>query len=240
MKIRNYNKSTPEEIREKFDNEVHKYDDLEKGQLSAMDSVKIMDTISYYAGAIQPGAKELLDIGCGGGNYTLKTIDYMDRVNCTLVDLSNKMLEKAKERISAASKGNVSIVQGDIREIELPENKFDVVIAATSLHHLREENEWENVFEKVYASMKNEGAFFISDLVLHDHVDINQAAWKFYWDYLEKAGGEELKQWVYEQIDKEDSPRPLNFLTGKLWGAGFKNVEVLYRNSVFAAICGVK
>lgn len=240
MKIREYNKSSVEEIQNKFDNEVHKYDNLDKGQLSAMDSVIIMDTVSRMAGAVQPNAKEMLDIGCGGGNYTLKTLNYLKGTNCTLVDLSANMLAKAKERISEATSGIVNTLQGDIRKIEIGTEKFDIVIAATSLHHLREVEEWEHVFAKIYNALKPGGAFFISDLVLHDHAVINQAAWKGYWDYLEEAGGDKLKQWVYEQIDKEDSPRPLNFQTNIMWKCGFKNVEVLYRNSVFAAIVGVK
>jgi len=240
MKIRDHDKSTPKEIREKFDNEVHKYDNLEKGQQSAMDSAIIMETVSRMAGAVNPEAKELLDIGCGGGNYTIKTLAYLQNPNCTLIDLSSNMLQKAKERISEETTGGIETIQEDIREIDLPDNKFDIVIAATSLHHLREENEWEDVFAKIYKSLKSKGAFFVSDLVLHDHPEINQAAWKGYWDYLEEEGGDELKQWVYEQIDKEDSPRSLGFQTGLMWTCGFKFVEVLYRNSVFAAICGVK
>lgn len=240
MKIRSHNKSTVEEIEKKFDNEVYKYENLDKGQLSAMDSVHIMNTVSGMAGAIQPNAKELLDIGCGGGNYSLKTIAHMSGVNCTLVDLSANMLQKAKERITKATTGNVDTIQGDIKVVDLPENKFDVVIAATSLHHLREDHEWEGVFKKIYKALKPGGALFISDLVLHDHSEVNQAAWKGYWDYLEEAGGEELKTWVYEQIDKEDSPRSLNYQTNLMWDIGFENVEVLYRNSVFAAFCGIK
>jgi tRNA (cmo5U34)-methyltransferase len=240
MKIRKHDKSTIKEIEQKFDNEVHKYDNLEKGQLSAMDSVIIMDTVSRMAGAVQPNAKELLDIGSGAGNYTLKTVAYMPQVNCTLVDLSAKMLQKAKERVAAVITGSVNTLQGDIRALELPEEKYDVAIAATSLHHLREDHEWELVFAKVFKSLKKGGAFFISDIVLHDHEKINQAAWKGYWDYLYGAGGEELKQWVFEQIDKEDSPQTLNFQTNLMWKTGFENVEVLYRNSVFAAFVGVK
>lgn len=240
MQIRQNNKATSEDIRKKFDKEVHKYENLDSGQLSAMDSVLIMNTVSEYARAVHPNAKELLDIGCGAGNYTLKTLEFMSKTNCTLVDLSSNMLKKAEERISKQTTGTITSVHGDIREIYLPDNKFDIVIAATSLHHLREEHEWENVFLKIYRSMNPGGIFIISDLVLHDHPGINEAAWKYYWDYLLEAGGEELKQWVYEQIDIEDSPRSLNFQTNLMKKCGFSFVEILYRKSVFAAICGIK
>ena len=240
MQIRTHNKSTPKDIREKFDHEVHKYGNLDHGQVSAMDSVLIMDTVAEYAGAVQSGAKELLDIGCGAGNYTIKTLAFMPAVNCTLVDLSGNMLKKAEERISKETSGTITPLLGDIREIDLPDEKYDVVIAATSLHHLREEVEWEHVFHKIYKAMAPGGVFLISDLVIHDHPTINEAAWKYYWDYLLEAGGEELKKWVYEQIDIEDSPRSLNFQMDMMRKFGFSFVEVLYRKSVFAAICGVK
>ena len=54
-----------------------------------------------------------LDLGCGAGNFTLKLLDLIPNLDCTLVDLSLPMLDKAKERISKVSQGKISTIQTD-------------------------------------------------------------------------------------------------------------------------------
>jgi tRNA (cmo5U34)-methyltransferase len=46
------------------------------------------------------------------------------------------MLERAKERISAETKGQINIIQADILEVELPNNCYDIIVAGAVLHHL--------------------------------------------------------------------------------------------------------
>ena len=240
MKIRDYNKSTIEEIEEKFDNQVHRYSDINTGQETAMDSVLIMELVSRMAIAAKPEATHILDIGCGAGNYTLKILEKIPGLNCTLIDLSKNMLNKAKERIREKTKGEIKTIHSDIREVEIEHDKYDIVVAATSLHHLRDDDEWITIFKRIYNSLKPNGAFFISDLILYDNNSIDQEAWNDYWEYLDKKGGEKLKNWVYEHIDKEDTPRSLNYITGLLKETGFRQTEIFYRRSVFAALCGIK
>jgi len=43
--------------------------------------------------------QDTLDIGCGAGNYTLKMLTKVANLNCTLVDLSEPMVEKTKSRV---------------------------------------------------------------------------------------------------------------------------------------------
>jgi len=54
-------------------------------------------------------------------------------LNCTLIDLSRTMLERAKERVAAVTNGGVEIIQADIVETELQENHYDIVLAAAVL-----------------------------------------------------------------------------------------------------------
>ena len=61
------------------------------------------------------------------------------------------MLERARERVSAVNQGEIRTVQGDFRSINLPHQSYDVIIAAAVLHHLRNDNDWESAFEKIYS-----------------------------------------------------------------------------------------
>src|SRR5262249_17271064 len=93
------NKSTVEEIRHRFDNEVHRFANLQTGQTATIDAPLALELVAHAAATTNPNAKRLLDIGCGAGNYTLKVLSRLPTLEVTLVDLSKPMLDKAQERI---------------------------------------------------------------------------------------------------------------------------------------------
>src|SRR5882762_10057776 len=136
-------KSTVEEIKERFDNDVERFSNLDTGQLSTIDAKLSLELITESARRIVPNAENLLDIGCGAGNYTLMMLTKLPNLNCTLVDLSKPMLDKAFERVSLHTHKNVTILQGDIREVGLKENNYDIILAGAVLHHLRDDKDWE-------------------------------------------------------------------------------------------------
>jgi len=45
---------------------------------------------------------------------------------------------------------------------------------------------------------------------------------------------------VFTYIDKEDSPRPVTYQLELLRKVGFKQVDILHKNSCFAAFGGIK
>src|SRR5271154_6055151 len=100
-------KSSVEKIRERFDKDVERFSNLETGQAATMDAALCMDLVTEAAAATTPQARDLLDIGCGAGNYTLKMLQRLPGLNCTLVDLSRPMLDRAVERVTAAGGRNV-------------------------------------------------------------------------------------------------------------------------------------
>jgi tRNA (cmo5U34)-methyltransferase len=166
-------KSTPEEIRQRFDGEVERFSNLETGQSATIDAPLSLELIARVAGGVGPHATALLDIGCGAGNYTLKLLQYLPLQLVTLCDLSRPMLDHAVERISAAAPDvSVTAMQCDIREATLPEASIDVAVAAAALHHLRGDEEWQQVFAAVFRSLRPGGSFWISDLVTHQSPDV--------------------------------------------------------------------
>ena len=80
----------------------------------------------------------------------------------------------------------------------------------------------------------------ISDLVTQDTKILNHYVWERYGDYLEKLGGKEYRNKVLAYVEKEDSPRSLNYQMDLMKRVGFKNVEVLHKNICFAAYAGIK
>ncbi len=81
-------KSTPDEIRERFDNDVERFSNLETGQKATIDASLQMDLIASSAPYVNQDARKILDIGCGAGNYTIKVLQKISDLDCTLIDLS--------------------------------------------------------------------------------------------------------------------------------------------------------
>lgn len=233
-------KSTVEQIRQRFDNDVERFSNLETGQSATIDAPLVLDLIAQAASASTPNIQDVLDIGCGAGNYTLRLLQAAPNFNATLVDLSRPMLDRAAQRVGAATRGRVEALQADIRELELGEGRFDVIMAAAVLHHLRSDDEWRSVFAKCYAALKPGGSLWISDLIEHSTPAVQQVMWKRYGDYLAQLKNEVYRDQVFAYIAQEDTPRPLMFQIDMLRSVGFTRVELLHKNSCFAAFGALK
>ena len=240
MKTPLHEKSSVEEIKKRFDSDVERFSNLETGQQAVVDAPIMLELISKLAVSVKPKAKNLLDIGSGAGNNTISILKEKPGINCDLVDISLPMLKKAKERISHENAGEVKIFRGDFRELALPQAHYDLIIAAAVLHHLRDNSDWENCFKKIYDLLKPEGAFFISDMVHHQHSAVHDAMWERYGKHLESIGGEAYKNKVFDYIEIEDSPRSLSYQMELMKKVGFETVDVLHKNSCFAAFVGIK
>lgn len=233
-------KSTVTEIKERFDNDVERFANLETGQVATIDAQLSLELLTAAAKAIKSNATAILDLGCGAGNYTLKMLSKIPNLDCTLIDLSLPMLDRAFERVSGATSGAVETIQGDIRDIDLPENHFDIILAGAVLHHLRDDADWEFVFQKLYNSLKPGGCLMISDLIVQENPAVHDLMWERYGHYLQEQGGETYQQKVFEYIEIEDSPRPMTYQLDLMKKVGFSSTEILHKNSCFGAFGGIK
>lgn len=233
-------KSSVDEIRERFDNDVERFSNLETGQSATVDAPLALELVVQVASALKPDATHVLDVGCGAGNYSLKLLERLPHLDATLVDLSRPMLDRAVQRIGQATTGTVNALQGDVREVELGEERFDFVLAAAVLHHLREDEEWERVFAKLYRALKPGGSLWIVDLIAHSAPQVQEIMWQRYGAYLSGLRDEAYRDHIFDYIEKEDSPRPLMVQLELLRSVGFNQVELLHKNSCFAAFGGIK
>jgi tRNA (cmo5U34)-methyltransferase len=233
-------KSTVNEIRERFDHDVERFSNLETGQSATVDAPLALDLIAEAAVASTPQATRLLDIGCGAGNYTLKLLQRLPNLQITIIDLSQPMLNRAQERISQAGCSNLKCIQGDIREIDLEKENFDIILSAAVLHHLRNDQEWEQVFQKCYSALSPGGSWWIFDMLEGASKPLHQILWRRYGEYLSNLKDEKYRDHVFAYIEKEDTPRPLMHQLELLRRVGFDCIEVLHKNSCFAAFGGVK
>lgn len=233
-------KSTVEEIKERFDNDVERFSNLETGQSATIDAPLVMNLIVQAAVAVTPQATHALDVGCGAGNYALSLLHVLPDLHIDLNDLSQPMLDRAEERVNEVTRGSVMTLQGDVRTIPLEPGRYDIIVAAATLHHLRADAEWGQVFKKLYNALKPNGSLWISDLVEHSHAGVNALMWHRYGEHLTAFKDTAYRDHVFDYIEKEDTPRPLMYQLELLRSVGFRKVDVLHKNSAFAAFGGVK
>lgn len=240
MSIPLEHRSSLKEIEERFDKDVDRFSNLETGQSATIDAPLAMELITQAAVNSTRKIRRVLDIGCGARNNTLKLLNQTSPFDCDLIDLSLPMLEKARERISDLNSGEVRVFQGDFRTIDLPEQGYDIILAAAVLHHLRDDRDWESAFQKIYQLTAIGGSVWITDLVSHETEPVQTMMWKRYGEYLHSLGGEEYRNKVFDYINKEDSPRPVTFQLELLRKVGFAHIELLHKNSCFCAFGAIK
>lgn len=233
-------KATVDEIRRRFDNDVERFSNLETGQSSTVDAPLSLELVVEAAARFKPDATSVLDVGCGAGNYSLKLLGRLPGLDVTLLDLSRPMLDRAVERVTPATTGRVTAIQGDVREVDLGRARYDFILAGAVLHHLRGDDEWERVFAKFYAALKRGGSVWIVDLITHTTPQVQALMWERYGEYLVALKDEAYRDHVFAYIEREDSPRSLIYQLDLLRAVGFDQVEVLHKNSCFAAFGAIK
>lgn len=89
------------------------------------------DWATDLATRLHDGAR-VLELGCGGG--TRETAELAARFEVTGIDLSERQLERARERVPAAA-----FVQGDFTALEQPPASYDAVVAFYVFNHVPRE-----------------------------------------------------------------------------------------------------
>jgi tRNA (cmo5U34)-methyltransferase len=231
-------KASVDEIRARFDADVERFSSLDSGQISTQDAALVLELIAASASRVTPHAKDLADLGCGAGNFSLKLSERFAFETITLVDLSANMLERAFERL-AATRAHVTPLQADVRNVELASGSQDLIVAAAVLHHLREPHEWTALFAKLFQALRPGGSLWIWDLVEHDIPGLQDEMWSRYGDYLAGLKGEEYRRKVLEYVAYEDSPRSVAFQLSLLRETGF-TADVVHKHGCFAALCAFR
>ena len=122
-------KSSVTQIRERFDADVERFSNLETGQSATIDAPLSLTLIAEAAARVTHKATALLDVGCGVGNYSLAWIlERLPNLDVILVDLSWPMLDRVVERVSWATTGRVTALQGDIRDLPIGDAQFVISI----------------------------------------------------------------------------------------------------------------
>jgi len=194
------------------------------------------------------GDIHVLDLGCGDGVLTEELMKKSDSLVFTLVDRSEYMLQKAKERLKAHER--VCFINAGFQE--LLEDKvllrtFDFCVSSLAIHHLEREGK-AALFKYIAGHLKSGGHFVNIDVVAPPSEELE--GWYFnLWREWMQFMMNHLNVWGelpddiikrYKDPSSANKPDTLEFQLEALKEAGLKDVDCYYKNGLFAVFGGKK
>ncbi|TFK20630.1 S-adenosyl-L-methionine-dependent methyltransferase [Coprinopsis marcescibilis] len=81
---------------------------------------------------------QLLDIGTGPGSISASLANYIPRGNVVATDVSEEVLQQAKEHASQVGCHNIRFQTADAYELPFADDRFDVIHVSQVLNHLQD------------------------------------------------------------------------------------------------------
>ncbi|MGG1311348.1 class I SAM-dependent methyltransferase [Cohnella laeviribosi] len=185
----------------------------------------------------EQAAPSILDLGAGTGLLTSFIAAAYPHAKLTLIDFSEKMLARARERFSRHP-GEVRCIAGDYAAYAFGET-FDFVVSALSIHHL-EDADKRKLFKTVYGLLNGGGAFVNADQAAGE-TPFFEAFNMRQWEREVAASGlppERIEE--SKERRKQDRNATVADQLGWLREAGFAEADCVYKRYGFAVFYAIK
>jgi ArsR family transcriptional regulator len=121
--------------------------------------------------SLVPADWHVVDLGCGTGNAAELLAPVVGQV--TAVDVSEAMLDAARQRLSAWR--NVEVVEGVLERLPLASGSADAAVLALALHHVEEPSLVLRECARVLRSERGGGVALIVDMVAHEREEFRRS-----------------------------------------------------------------
>lgn len=113
---------------------------------------------------IRPDDQVVLDLGCGPATQLAQIAGLNRKVQFIGIDLSEQMLDVARDHVRSQQLNNVSFRCLDITDLaEFADGSVDAVISSMSLHHLPDVTLLAKAFSQVARVLKSTGGTYVAD-----------------------------------------------------------------------------
>ncbi|MBQ5920008.1 MAG: class I SAM-dependent methyltransferase [Selenomonadaceae bacterium] len=178
----------------------------------------------------------VLDLGAGTGLLAYHWYKYSPDTEYVLTDIAEEMLAVGRQRFAGID--NVSYVVQDYTK-ELPEQNFDVIMSALSIHHL-EDREKEKLFRDIYEKLPEGGLFANYDQFCANSETMSRWFDRYWERYLVESGlsRHDIELWLERRkLDRECSVEAEIAMLNR---CGFRDVQSIYSYHKFTVLAAVK
>lgn len=131
---------------------------------------------------IRPG-DTVLDLGCGPATQLAMVARLNPRTNFIGVDLSDEMLDIAREHVASQGLQNVRFERADMSRLTMADASVDAVVSTVALHHLPDVETLERVFAEVRRVLKPSGGLYLVDF---GHLKSERSIHGFAYQFVER------------------------------------------------------
>lgn len=210
------------DVKEKFDENASEYDSQRRKLIPCFDDFY---SIAVSLAKTNKSNPDILDIGAGTGLLSSSVMEALPNAKLTLIDISEKMIEIAKNRLKY--KPAVKYIIDDYTKYKFDET-YDVVVSSLSIHHLPD-NQKRELYANIYSILNPNGIFINADQVLGNTPFI-ESLYKS--DWKRKVENSGLSQYeinsAYERT-KLDKMASLDDQLTWLKEIGFLDVDCVYK-----------
>lgn len=137
------------------------------------DCLHQLDRIGRYLGGNKatlknlhklPKPNSILDVGCGGGYFTMELAKQFPKAQVVGIDISNEAITFARKKLQNANIGNVLFEVPSSHQLSYSPNSFDIVTSTLVCHHLKDDQLIEFLKKSYHIATKT---IIINDLHRH-------------------------------------------------------------------------
>ncbi len=187
---------------------------------------------------------KVLDLGCGDGIISHELLKIDKSISATLVDGSDEMLNRAKERLSGFR--GINFLRASFQDL-LQKNvmlsSFDFVVSSLAIHHLTID-EKKSLFEYIYSKLNSGGYFVNMDIILSPAKNLEDWYLLLWKECIKKTQTKLKQEGNYEDIveryksNADNKPDTLIEQLKALESVGFKEVDCFWKYGIFTMFGG--
>lgn len=191
--------------------------------------------LEYIPSDLEP--RQILDLGCGTGNLTLRVLEMFPEAQITALDLSEEILGVCRRQ---CGDDRTTYLQQDFGQLDLPDAGFDLVVSSIAIHHI-DDTAKQVLFRNVLASLRPKGIFTFVDQFRGETPAIYEKHMQVWKSFTDSKGvpSEEWQMWMEHQ-DQHDFHATVSEQMRWLSEAGFVEVDCIWKHVLWTLLTARK
>lgn len=183
-------------------------------------------------------AQQVLELGSGTGNLSVRLADAFPLARLTLVDASPEMIDFVRSRIEASSPraaGQTNYVVARFEELDLPPRSFDLVVSSISLHHVEDK---ALLYKRIHGFLRTGGRFCFADQIRGEPDSNHEVNWRSWLEFCAEPAHctpEEIES-LLQHSAAHDHYTTLSDHFSLLERAGFVQLDCVWRNWMWGIV----